>query len=84
MKLGHKWFVTLKDKPWLDSLAYQPLLVKPNNHDPEAIFNVKLNGLADVENMRVNLAKVHRTLSSQWQVMGLCLSHQRSPFCQTN
>ena len=33
----------------LDSLAYQPLLVKPNNHELEAIFNVKLNGLADVE-----------------------------------
>ena len=25
----------------LDSLAYQPLLVKPNNHELEAIFNVK-------------------------------------------
>ena len=33
----------------LDSLAYQPLLVKPNNHELEAIFNVKLNGLADVD-----------------------------------
>ena len=33
----------------LDSLVYQPLLVKPNNHELEAIFNVKLNGLADVE-----------------------------------
>ena len=33
----------------LDSLAHQPLLVKPNNHELEAIFNVKLNGLADVE-----------------------------------
>ena len=33
----------------IDSLAYQPLLVKPNNHELEAIFNVKLNGLADVE-----------------------------------
>ncbi|CAM4161164.1 1-phosphofructokinase [Streptococcus penaeicida] len=33
----------------LDALAYQPLLVKPNNHELEAIFDVKLNGLADVE-----------------------------------
>ena len=33
----------------LDSLVYQPLLVKPNNHELEAIFNVKLNALADVE-----------------------------------
>lgn len=33
----------------LDSLEHQPLLVKPNNHELEAIFGVKLNGLADVE-----------------------------------
>lgn len=33
----------------LDSLAYQPLLVKPNNHELEMIFEVKLAGLADVE-----------------------------------
>lgn len=33
----------------LDALNYQPLLVKPNNHELEAIFNVKLDGLADVE-----------------------------------
>lgn len=32
----------------LDSLAYQPLLVKPNNHELEMIFDVKLGGLADV------------------------------------
>lgn len=33
----------------LDALNYQPLLVKPNNHELEAIFNVKLDGLVDVE-----------------------------------
>lgn len=35
----------------LDSLNYQPLLVKPNNHELEAIFDVQLSGcgLADVE-----------------------------------
>lgn len=33
----------------LDSLAHQPLLVKPNNHELEAIFNVELNGIADIE-----------------------------------
>ncbi|MBM7636832.1 1-phosphofructokinase [Streptococcus saliviloxodontae] len=33
----------------LDSLNYEPLLVKPNNHELEAIFGVKLNGLDDVE-----------------------------------
>lgn len=33
----------------LDSLAYGPLLVKPNNHELEAIFGVTLNGISDVE-----------------------------------
>lgn len=33
----------------LDSLAYSPLLVKPNNHELADIFNVELNGLADIE-----------------------------------
>lgn len=33
----------------LDALTYEPLLVKPNNHELEAIFDVKLAGLADVE-----------------------------------
>lgn len=33
----------------LDALAYQPLLVKPNNHELEAIFDVELKGLDDVE-----------------------------------
>lgn len=33
----------------LDSLAYQPLLVKPNNHELESIFGVDLKGLNDVE-----------------------------------
>lgn len=39
----------------LDSLAYQPLLVKPNNHELEAIFNVSLNGLADIEKYAAKL-----------------------------
>ena len=33
----------------LDSLDYQPLLVKPNNHELADIFGVELNGLADIE-----------------------------------
>lgn len=33
----------------LDALNYQPLLVKPNNHELAAIFDVTLNGLADIE-----------------------------------
>lgn len=33
----------------LDSLEYQPLLVKPNNHELEAIFDVTLKTLDDIE-----------------------------------
>lgn len=33
----------------LDSLTYQPLLVKPNNHELESIFGVELKGIDDVE-----------------------------------
>lgn len=33
----------------LDSLVYQPLLVKPNNHELEAIFGVTLSSLDDIE-----------------------------------
>ena len=33
----------------LDSLAYQPLLVKPNNHELAEIFNVKLDSIKDIE-----------------------------------
>lgn len=33
----------------LDSLAYSPLLVKPNNHELADIFGVELDGLADIE-----------------------------------
>ena len=33
----------------LDSLNYQPLLVKPNNHELADIFGVELNGLEDIE-----------------------------------
>ncbi|MGT2756480.1 1-phosphofructokinase [Streptococcus ovuberis] len=33
----------------LDSLAYQPLLVKPNNHELGAIFGLTLTDLEDIE-----------------------------------
>ncbi|MGX7776533.1 1-phosphofructokinase [Streptococcus pluranimalium] len=33
----------------LDSLEYKPLLVKPNNHELEAIFDVTLETLDDIE-----------------------------------
>ena len=36
-------------QPLLDALANNPLLVKPNNHELEAIFGVPLNSLNDVE-----------------------------------
>ncbi|MFS1664278.1 1-phosphofructokinase [Streptococcus sp. zg-JUN1979] len=33
----------------LDALDYQPLLVKPNNHELSAIFGVTLSSIADIE-----------------------------------
>lgn len=48
-KAGAEVVCDFEGQTLLDSLAYQPLLVKPNNHELEAIFGVKLNGLADVE-----------------------------------
>ncbi|CJE48705.1 fructose-1-phosphate kinase [Streptococcus pneumoniae] len=33
----------------IDSLDYQPLLVKPNNHELGAIFGVKLESLDEIE-----------------------------------
>lgn len=48
-KAGAQIVCDFEGQTLLDSLNYQPLLVKPNNHELEAIFNVKLNGLADVE-----------------------------------
>ncbi len=48
-KAGAEVVCDFEGQTLLDSLAHQPLLVKPNNHELEAIFGVKLNGLADVE-----------------------------------
>lgn len=48
-KAGAQVVCDFEGQTLLDSLAYQPLLVKPNNHELEAIFNVKLNGIADIE-----------------------------------
>lgn len=45
----------------LDSLAFEPLLVKPNNHELEAIFGVTLSGLSDV----VTYAKAIRDKGAQ-------------------
>lgn len=48
-KAGAEVVCDFEGQTLLDSLVHQPLLVKPNNHELEAIFGVKLNGLADVE-----------------------------------
>ncbi len=48
-KAGAEVVCDFEGQTLLDSLAHQPLLVKPNNHELEAIFGVTLNGLADVE-----------------------------------
>ncbi|HFU4011110.1 TPA: 1-phosphofructokinase [Streptococcus suis] len=48
-KAGAQVVCDFEGQTLLDSLAYQPLLVKPNNHELEAIFNVELNGIADIE-----------------------------------
>lgn len=48
-KAGAQVICDFEGQTLLDSLAYQPLLVKPNNHELEAIFNVELNGIVDIE-----------------------------------
>ncbi|HEL1586622.1 TPA: 1-phosphofructokinase [Streptococcus suis] len=48
-KAGAQVVCDFEGQTLLDSLAYQPLLVKPNNHELEAIFNVELNAIADIE-----------------------------------
>lgn len=48
-KAGAQVVCDFEGQTLLDSLAHQPLLVKPNNHELEAIFNVELNGIADIE-----------------------------------
>lgn len=48
-KAGAEVVCDFEGQTLLDSLNYEPLLVKPNNHELEAIFGVKLNGLDNVE-----------------------------------
>ena len=62
----------------LDSLAHQPLLVKPNNHELEAISMSNLMVFLMLKNMHVkSWLRGRRMLSSQWLVMGHSLLHQR-------
>lgn len=48
-KAGAEVVCDFEGQTLLDSLKYQPLLVKPNNHELADIFGVELNGLEDIE-----------------------------------
>ncbi|MGT2926621.1 1-phosphofructokinase [Streptococcus cuniculipharyngis] len=47
-KTGAQVVCDFEGQTLVDSLAYEPLLVKPNNHELEMIFETSLQGLADV------------------------------------
>ncbi|HGD3838406.1 TPA: 1-phosphofructokinase [Streptococcus agalactiae] len=48
-KTGAEVVCDFEGQTLLDALAYQPLLVKPNNHELADIFGVELEGLPDIE-----------------------------------
>lgn len=48
-KAGAQVVCDFEGQTLLDSLEFQPLLVKPNNHELADIFGVELNGLSDIE-----------------------------------
>lgn len=48
-KAGAEVVCDFEGQTLLDALNYQPLLVKPNNHELADIFGIELNGLADIE-----------------------------------
>ncbi len=48
-KAGAEVVCDFEGQTLLDSLAHEPLLVKPNNHELADIFGVELNSLADIE-----------------------------------
>ncbi|MFZ2460801.1 MAG: 1-phosphofructokinase [Streptococcus infantarius] len=48
-KAGAEVVCDFEGQTLLDSLNYQPLLVKPNNHELADIFGIELNGLEDIE-----------------------------------
>lgn len=48
-KAGAEVVCDFEGQTLLDSLNYQPLLVKPNNHELADIFGVELNGLEDID-----------------------------------
>lgn len=49
-KTGAQVVCDFEGQTLIDSLDYQPLLVKPNNHELGAIFGVKLESLDEIEN----------------------------------
>ncbi len=62
----------------IDSLDYQPLLVKPNNHELGAIFGVKLESLDEIEKYaRELLAKGAQNVIISMAGDGALLSHLR-------
>lgn len=48
-KAGAEVVCDFEGQTLLDSLAHEPLLVKPNNHELADIFGVELNSLSDIE-----------------------------------
>ena len=49
-KTGAQVVCDFEGQTLIDSLDFQPLLVKPNNHELGAIFGVKLESLDEIEN----------------------------------
>ena len=49
-KTGAQVVCDFEGQTLIDSLDYQPLLVKPNNHELGAIFGVKLESLDEIKN----------------------------------
>ncbi len=77
-KAGAQVVCDFEGQTLLDSLAHQPLLVKPNNHELEAIFNVELNGIADIETYAKKILEMGaQNVIISMAGMGLCWSlHQ--------
>lgn len=48
-KAGAEVICDFEGQTLLDSLAHEPLLVKPNNHELADIFGVELNSLSEIE-----------------------------------
>ena len=60
-KTGAQVVCDFEGQTLIDSLDYQPLLVKPNNHELGAIFGVKLESLDEIE--KYNLEVIPLTIN---------------------